>query len=260
MSIKFKRLGNTQTEPQNIDTRPTLGWLVVPRLTVKDGPVVVRFLPQAEGAEYNWYRDVEVLDVQFRGSGTRGAFTTRVVPLPGLVSKIGRMLYTNEDTKYRMLSKQTREDKAAVKIPSKTRRVFLCTVLPNFDAVFALDAPKAHAGSARPQLGDRLVAFCSEETLNKQIKYGHLADPVDGSAVILTPERSGDYITLNPSVDTKWPMTAAQLAFWEEHYVDLANVVKFSDLQTVLDAYEVILPRDMFELVAPIIESTYDNV
>jgi hypothetical protein len=55
-------------------------------------------------------------------------------------------------------------------------------------------------------------------------------------------------------------MTAAQLAFWEEHYVDLANVVHFSDIQTVLDAYEVILPRDMFELAAPIIESAYDNI
>jgi hypothetical protein len=264
MSLSFKKLNPAAEKAKEAEiaarhTQERGGWLSVPCLAVQEKtPTAVRFLPQAEGSAYDWWRDIEVLYMKVAGStpGEKDR-THKVIPAPGLIGKIGRLLYTNSESKARMSSSKNREDKAAVKIPSRTRRVFLCVAYPAFDKVLALDAPKAYEGSSKPQLGDRLVAFCTEETMSKTVKYGHIADVIDGSVIVLTPEKEGEFTTLNPSVDSKSPLTEEQLVFWEKNYVDLEKIVAYSDYQTVLDASEAILPTDMFEMVRPLIDQAY---
>jgi hypothetical protein len=235
----------------------------------ENGRNVLRLLPQPAHSKYDWFTEVWVLSFFNKSSHVRGVFRITDTSINGDYAKVRKLLRSRADWADRMWSPKNED---GISLNAKPKTVFLgFDVNADIKKVVPIVLPATVPWERRdglprkPQAGTRIAAFATEENIHGQPRYGHIADLLEGRAIIVDVSGAGSVqAQYDPSVDDKFPLCDNDYNIKPEYEELLKQVKPFDEIlseptrEDFVKLLKSYLPEDMFEYVAK--EMHYEDV
>lgn len=235
----------------------------------ENGRNVLRLLPQPRDSQADWFVEVWVLGFYSKTSPVRGVFRVTDTSLKGDYAKVRNLLRNRTDWADRMWSPKNEE---GISLNAKPKVVFLgFDVNADIKKVVPILLPATVPWDRRDgvprkqQAGSRIAAFATEENIHGQSRYGHIADLLEGRAIIVDVSGAGSVqAQYDPSVDDKYPLCDKDYNIKPEFTELLSQVKPFEDIlneptrEDFVKMLKSYLPEDMFEYISK--EMNYGDV